>query len=255
MPLRLLLVAAPAGVAGAAIVFATASLAAEPTIEAAGVGPYSWSPSGAQTAAGGTVTFKNPSGSAEHGVTWTGGPETPTCSNVPINDGKTSWAGTCSFTQAGTYGFYCPVHPSEMKGTITVSSSGTPPNQPPPTGSPGSPVDGPALKSLRLAKRQRGRSVKGSVDISQAGGGGRLQVDLVATRAKLFGAGHPGKMRVGRLIRSSLPEGVVSFTVSLKRVARVVLRDDERLSLQVKVTVTPTQGVRMRQVRTVILHG
>src|SRR4051794_34630455 len=86
-PLRLLLVAAPTGIAGAAIVFASASLAAEPTIEAAGGLPYSWSPSGAQTGPGGTVTFKNPSGSVLHGVTWTGGPETPTCSNVPINDG------------------------------------------------------------------------------------------------------------------------------------------------------------------------
>jgi plastocyanin len=234
------------------ILLPAAANSADPTIEAAGGGPYSWSPSAAQTVPGGAVTFKNPSGSVEHGVTWTSGPETPTCSNVPINDGKTSWTGSCSFTQAGTYGFYCSVHPTEMKGAITVSASGTPPNQPPPTGSPG---PGPALTALKLAKRQRGVSVRGSVDISQSGVGARLQVDLFATRAKLFGAGHSGKMRVGRLIRSSLPEGLVPFTVSLKRVARVALRRDERLALQVKVAVTPTTGAAMRLARTVIVHG
>jgi plastocyanin len=224
----------------ALILLPAVASSADPTIEATGGGPYSWSPSAAQTVPGGAVTFKNPSGSVEHGVTWTSGPETPTCSNVPINDGKTSWTGSCSFTQAGTYGFYCSVHPTEMKGAITVSASGTPPNQPPPTGSPG---PGPALTALKLAKRQRGVSVRGSVDISQSGVGARLQVDLFATRAKLFGAGH------------SLPEGLVPFTVSLKRVARVALRRDERLPLQVKVAVTPTTGAAMRLARTVIVHG
>ena len=200
------------------------------------------------------MTFKNPSGSVEHGVAWIGGPETPSCSGIPINDAKTSWSGTCSFAQAGTYSFYCPAHPTEMKGAITVGSSGTTP-PPPPTGSPGSSGDEPALKALRLAKRQRGKFVRGAVDISQAGAGGRLQVDLFATRAKLFGAGHPGKMRVGRLTRSSLPEALVSFSVSLKRAARVALSRDERLPLQVKVTVTPTAGAAMRQARTVIVHA
>jgi hypothetical protein len=138
-----------------------------------------------------------------------------------------------------------------MAGKIIVSSSGTTPNPPPPTGSP---TDGPALKALRVAGRQRGSFVRGSVDISQAGAGGRLQVDLFAARAKLFGAGQPGKMRVGRLTRSSLREGVVSFTVSLKGVAREALRRDERLSLRVKVTVIPLQSDTMRQARTVIVH-
>ena len=30
------------------------------------------------------------------------------------------------FTQAGTYNFYCPVHPTEMKGMVTVSGPATP---------------------------------------------------------------------------------------------------------------------------------
>jgi plastocyanin len=251
MRLRLPLVAVPVGIAGV-FMFSAASLAEDPVIEPAGSGPYSWSPANTEVGVGGSVTFKSPSGSVSHGVTWTGGPETPKCTGVPINDFKTNWSGSCTFAQAGAYAFKCYVHP-EMTGKMTVSSSGTP-NPPPPSGSPESPADGPAMKALRLAKRQRGSFVKGSVDISQTGAGGRLEVDLFATRAKLFGAGHGGKMRVGRLTRSSLKEGLVSFTVSLKRVAREALRRDERLPLQVKITVIPPQGNALRQGRTVIVH-
>ena len=63
-----------------------------------------------------------------------------------------------------------------------------------------------------------------------------------------------GSNSTSRVFRS-LPEGLVPFTVSLKRVARVVLRRDERLPLQVKVAVTPTTGAAMRLARTVIVHG
>jgi hypothetical protein len=201
------------------------------------------------------VTFKNPSGSVEHGVTWTGGPETPQCAGVPINDFKTSWSGSCTFPQAGAYAFKCYVHP-EMTGKITVSSTGTTPSPPPPGGPPGSPpAAGPALKALNVAKSQRGAFVKGSVDVTQTGAGGKLQVDLFATRAKLFGPGHPGKMRVGRLTRSSLSAGHVSFTVSLKGVARRTLQREERLPLQVKVTVTPPEGSAVQRTRAVTLHA
>lgn len=252
--LRPLLAAVPVAVTGA-FLFAAASLAEGPTIEATGSGVYGyyWSPSSAEVSPGGSVTFNSPSGSVPHGVTWTSGPETPKCAGVPIDTGNTGWSGSCAFAQAGAYAFKCYVHPTEMTGKITVGSTGTT-NPPPPPGSSESPVGGPALKTLRLARRQRGVSVKGSADISQAGAGGRLQVDLFATRAKLFGAGHPGKMRVGRLTRSSLREGIVSFKVALKGVAREALRRGERLPLRIEVTVTPPQGDTMRQARTVIVY-
>jgi plastocyanin len=248
-PLRLLLVAAPTGVAGVAIAFATASLAAEPTIEAAGGSPYSWSPSGAQTAPGGTVTFRNPSGSVEHGVTWTSGPETPTCSNVPINAGKTSWTGTCSFTQAGNYGFYCPVHPGEMKGTITVTAAGSPPPTPPPP-----PVSsgGPAASGLQLAKRQRGGSVRGSIVVGD--GGAKLVVELRGSRA-LLGTGRAGKMRVGHIVRGGVA-GHVAFAVPLTRVARSVLAHERHaLPLLATVTVTGQGDDVFKQTRRVVMLG
>jgi hypothetical protein len=70
----------------------------------------------------------------------------------------------------------------------------------------------------------------------------------------LFGPGHPGKMRVGLLTRSSLSPGHVGFTVSLKGVARRALKQVERLPLQVKITLTPPQGEVLRRTRKVILH-
>src|SRR6478735_3923108 len=95
-----------------ALPFAAGSSADVPAIEAAGPGGsgYFWKPSTATVGIGGTVSFKNGSGVVPHGVTWTGGPEKPSCSGVPVEQEKTSWNGTCTFAQAGTYAFVCTVH-------------------------------------------------------------------------------------------------------------------------------------------------
>jgi hypothetical protein len=111
------------------------------------------------------------------------------------------------------------------------------------------------LKTLKLAKNQRGGAVRGFVDLSQAGAGSRLRVELLAARALLFGSGRPGTMQVGKLVRSSLEAGRFPFTVSLKRVARDALRLHERLQLTVKVTITPSGGEALRRTRAVVLHG
>lgn len=235
---------------GGALLAATSSLAGGTTIEAAGgaYGGYVWSPSSAETAAGGSLTFKNGS-SVEHGVTWTGGPEAPACTGVPIDQGKPSWSGTCVFSRPGTYTFKCTVHPTEMTGTITVTAAGTTtPGEPPATPPPEegeeaeSPLGGPASQALGLARRQSGGSVRGFVDVSQAGVGGRLEVDLVAGRAALYGPGHSGTARVGRLVRSSLTSGRLRFAVGLGRTARRALARLGRLRLAVDIVLTPPQG-------------
>jgi len=253
MPLRLLPAAALVGIAGV-FLFSAASLAEGPTIEATGGAyGYYWSPSTAEVGPGGSVAFTSPSGSVPHGVTWTSGPETPQCAGVPIDTGKTGWSGSCTFAQAGAYAFRCYVHPTEMKGTVTVGSSGTVPSQPPPPT--GTPADGPPLKTLQLARNQRGGAVRGFVDLSQTGAGSGLRVELLAARALLFGSGRPGTIQVGKLVRTSLQAGRIPFTVSLKRVARDALRLHDRLRLTVKVTVTPPGGEALRRVRPVVLHG
>ena len=105
---------------------AVSGLAAGPTIEATGSSPanYAWTPSTADVDSGESVNFKNPTG-ASHGLFWESGPETPDCTGTP-SVGQASWSGSCTFVQGGTYKFYCPVHPSQMKGTITVSGPAAP---------------------------------------------------------------------------------------------------------------------------------
>jgi plastocyanin len=253
---RHLLSAALLGIAG--VLLAVAVSAAEgPTIEAAGgvYGGYYWSPSSSEVGTGGTVTFKNTSGLVEHGVVWDNGPETPSCTGVPINEGKTNWHGSCTFTKPGTYQFHCYVHPTEMKGTITVSPNGTiTTNPPPPVEAPGSPLNGPASKALDISKKQRGPSVRGSIELSQAGAGSKLRVELRVRGASLFGAGHKGTVGVGQLVRSSLQAGRVSFTVSLNGLGRRALRRHMRLPLSVTVIVIPLKQGALKLRRGLILH-
>lgn len=105
---------------------AVAGLAAEPTIEVTGssLATYAWTPSTAEIAGGGSVTFKNPTANP-HGLVWESGPETPACTGTPTV-GQGNWSGSCNFHSGGTYAFYCPVHPTVMKGTVTVNGPSVP---------------------------------------------------------------------------------------------------------------------------------
>jgi plastocyanin len=108
-------------------VTAAGALAAEPTIEVTGnsLATYAWTPSTAAVASGDSVAFKNATANP-HGLVWeSGDPETPSCTGTP-SVGQGNWAGSCSFAQGGTYKFYCPVHPTIMKGTVTVTGPAAP---------------------------------------------------------------------------------------------------------------------------------
>src|SRR5438270_6593741 len=85
--------------------------------------PNCWSPAQVELTSPGTVSFQNSSG-ISHGVVWTSVPATPSCSGVPVNSSSTSFSGTCSFSQAGTYRFYCYVHGPSMSGTVVVNPTG-----------------------------------------------------------------------------------------------------------------------------------
>jgi plastocyanin len=106
--------------------FASAGLAAEPTVEATGnsLATYAWAPSTAAVDSGGSVAFKNPTANF-HGLAWENPPANPDCTGTP-SVGQANWSGSCTFAQGGTYKFYCPVHPAQMKGTITVNGPAAP---------------------------------------------------------------------------------------------------------------------------------
>jgi plastocyanin len=108
-------------------VTAAGGLAAEPTIEVTGnsLATYAWTPSTAEVESGGSVAFKNATANP-HGLVWeSGDPETPSCTGTP-SVGQGNWAGSCTFGQGGTYKFYCPVHPTIMKGSVTVTGPAAP---------------------------------------------------------------------------------------------------------------------------------
>jgi hypothetical protein len=97
--------------------------------------------------------------------------------------------------------------------------------------------------------------VRGSVEISQAGVGGRLEVDLLASGASPAKAGHSAQVRVGRLVRSSLYAGTTSFTVPLNARGKATLRRHRRLTLTVKITLTPQHGAAVTVTRVVVVHA
>jgi plastocyanin len=283
-----------AGVLGAAVVVLPAVAGSEtnPTITAVNSGggyygeQHAWSPARATVSAGGVVTLSNPT-TVAHGVEWRpGAPAMPSCTGgIPVGAtpaaSGANWSGTCTFAKPGTYTFYCTVHGPEMTGTITVNANGTtttttttqPPSPgggstttpttsseygsgttPGSSGSSGSPLAGSASQAVKLAASQHGKSVSGSLKVSHAGAGARLEVDLLAKSGSLATAGHSAQVRVGRLVRSPLRAGKVSFTVPLSAKAKRALGRHRRLALTVKIRLTPTRGSAVTITRSVVLH-
>ena len=115
----------------------------------------------------------------------------------------------------------------------------------------------PLLGGPLLRSNQRGPSVRGSLDVSQAGAGGRLEVDLLAKSATLAQTRRSGSgsVRVGRLVRASVSAGKVSFSISLNAKARHTLSVHKRLALTVKITLTPAHGVAVTVTRSVVLRA
>jgi hypothetical protein len=218
-------------------------------------------------AQGGEVAFTDNSTAAN--IAWTGVP--PTCSaGVPVSPAAaaTGWEGKCKFEQPGTYKFessqmfnegginytkYEIVVEAASSGitmtTTTTTTSSTTPMGP----SAGSPFEG--SKALKLAASQRGPKVRGSIKVSAAGSGGRLEVALFAAGASLARARHAVPVRVGRLVRSSLKTGSATFSVPLNARGTTSLRRHRRLVLTAKITLTPLHGAPLKVARVVVLHA
>ncbi|HEY5045785.1 MAG TPA: plastocyanin/azurin family copper-binding protein [Solirubrobacteraceae bacterium] len=231
---------------------------------------HRWSPAQTAVTAVGVVTFSN-STAVPHGVEWRSAIK-PSCEEgpgkVPVGTTEaasgTKWSGKCTFSQPGTYLFWCTVHHAAMAGTITVNAGGTTTtttttSTPTTNGTttiplaetpPASPLVGtPSLRS-----RQHGTSVRGSLDVSPAGVGDRLEVDLFAGSASLAKAKHTVRVRIGRFIRNSVPAGGQSFVVTLDGKAKRALKRHHRLALTVKITLVPFHGAATTLTRIVVMH-
>jgi plastocyanin len=192
-------------------------------------------------APGETVTFNYPDGHSTHNVDFTGAK--PDCTGLPpFPYPPQLWkAATCRFDRAGTYAFVCDAH-AEMTGTVVVvapTPSPTPtatpdpvtpgatpaPTPPPGASSTPTPVSQPATLSLKIASRQKGTRVRGSLSVAHAGS--RLEVTV-----------HSGKTKAGSWTKKSAAAGRVSFSVALDARTRKALRAKRHLELTVTVKVT-----------------
>jgi hypothetical protein len=223
-------------------------------------------------AGGGEVKFADNATAAA--VVWMG--SAPACSGVPTS-AMTKWEGTCKFEQPGTYKFESSTlfnggpslnytkYEIVVEGTVTGTTPTTTTTTTTPTttttapttpseASHGSPLEG-GSRALRLPASQRGGTVRGSIEVSQAGAGGRLEVALFAAGASLAKAGRPAQVRVGRLVRSSLHAGSVSISVPLNAKGKAALRRHRRLTLTVKITLTSLHGAAVTVTRGVVVRA
>ncbi|MEU5263920.1 cupredoxin family copper-binding protein [Amycolatopsis sp. NPDC021455] len=104
-----------------------AAPAATPTTKSVDAMGYKFSPASLTISVGDTVTWTNHD-TAPHNVVVTDGPEKFTSPTL-----QTGQTFSHTFTKAGTYSYYCAIHP-DMKATITVT--GTAPTTTPPTSAP-----------------------------------------------------------------------------------------------------------------------
>ncbi len=211
---------------------------------------------------------------------WIGAARPTSCMGVvEAPPTKTDWKGTCTFSTAGEYEFESQElfndgtsNYTKYKVIVEGATTGTTPTTPttpttttPTTTTPttpmkpsepnhGTPLEG-GSKALKLAGNQRGSTVHGSINVSQAGSGGRLEVGLFAVSASVAKAGHPAQVRIGRLLRSSLKAGNVSFSVPLTAKGKAALRRHRRLALTVKITLTPLHGGTVTIARSVVVHA
>ena len=137
-----------------------------------------------------------------------------------------------------------PSPPAKTTATTTTPIAAPPPG-PPIMGGPS------------LAASQHGSSVRGSIEISKSGAGGRLEIDLISNSASLAKVRHKKSTStvVGRLVRSSLYAGKVSFSVSLNAKAKRALSRHHKLALSVQIVLTPLHGAAVTIARSVVLHA
>ncbi len=221
-----------------------------PGITAVDAPSPAWQGTPVTVTVGASVPFSY-SGTKQHYVEFKSGPAPSCTSGVAMAYKTGSWSGVCTFPAVGEYAFICPVHDTPpyatMRGTVrVVAAAPTATPEPSATPQPGAsptpePPPGPTVQpqttlKLTLASGQRGTRVRGRVEVVQAAS--RLEVTLTARR-----------VRVGRVVRTSLTPGRVSFSVPLNAKGRRALRSRKRLDVTVTVVLDELkrrQKVRLR---------
>ncbi|HXP99669.1 MAG TPA: fibronectin type III domain-containing protein, partial [Solirubrobacteraceae bacterium] len=132
--------------------------------------------------------------------------------------------------------------PSSTGGNPTATTSSSPSSGQPKV----EPASGPLFGSVKLASTQHGGVVHGSLVVSSAGSEGQLQIELFTK-----GAATP----VGKLVRSSPHAGKLTFALPLNAKDKAALHRHRRLTLMVKITLTPVHGAAVTVTRVVVVHA
>ena len=216
----------------------------------------------ATIAAGGTVTFSSPTGNNEHNASFGGAGPSSCDPPLPGPPTEAPWSSTCRFDSPGSYAFICTQH-SGMGGTVSVVAPGTP-TTPPPTTGPGSPPPGgnppggspsqPGSFSVKVARRQRGTAVRGSVTTSEDGS--RVAIKALVSN-RLLARTAPRRVRkvsVGSLRKRVPIAGRTSFAIKLSAAARRALKRHGRLVVDLRISVTPPGGAASTKTARVVLR-
>jgi hypothetical protein len=132
--------------------------------------------------------------------------------------------------------------PTPTGGNPTATTSSPPPSAQPKT----EPASAPLFGSAKLASTQHGGVVHGSLVVSSAGSEGQLQIELLTKGAATA---------VGKLVRSSLHAGKLTFALPLNAKGKTALRRHRRLTLTVKIILTPAHGAAVTVTRGILLHA
>jgi plastocyanin len=205
-------------------------------------------------AKGGSVTFSYPSGGAtSHNVVFDTA-QPASCTDMPATPSPSPWSGSCTFDSYGTYAFHCGLHGSLMRGSVEVPDPNAPTSgttTPPPTdtggqqpggGAPGAPV-------FKVAHRQRGVTVRGSV--TTPAGPSAIAVTALVARKVL--ASRVRLVKVGAVEKHSAATGRTAFSLRINRAARRAFHRRHRLAVTLRIAVTPEAGTASKKTVAVVL--
>jgi copper binding plastocyanin/azurin family protein len=150
------------------------------------------------------------------------GPDGRTLFTTPtINGGQSASLDGTQYLQAGTYTFFCTIHPTQMQATLVVTGSGTP--QPRPSA------------TLTIRAKKIAKVVKKGIPVALTTS---AKIDDVSLVAKL------GKATIGKAGDLSLAQGQVFETIKLSKAGKSKLR--KKSAAKVSVTADIPFGAPAR---------
>jgi plastocyanin len=170
----------------------------------------------------GEVVQLNVTGSSHNVTAHQSGPDGKALFRTPTISGGTAGVQGTQYLSAGSYTFFCSVHPSTMQATLQVTGNGTPQARPSATLS---------LRSKKISKVAK-KGVLVAINAS-------AKVDGVSLTAKL------GKTTIGKVDGLSLAAGQQFATVKLTKAGKSKLSKKSKASISVTADIpfgSPASG-------------